>query len=1489
MTGQETDGVDGSVDSSDNSDRPNGISSVAGLTSANVPTSWNEAASRTLGAWNLGTATQAPVLRYADYDGATMGTAPSYTGGYRFHCARDAANAPAGATLVSNCGTLLPGVVAANVLDTTADISIISSTTGTAYVAVLTDGATAPTATAIKAAGAGSGGVAAAGNMEVTASARVSLNLTGLEEVTKYDAYIVVESDAGIFGRVMKADVDTLRVADADGNGLIEIGTLAELNNVRYNLAGTDYRASSGAIFSTLGCPADGCRGYELTADLDFDSDGDGGTWVRNSDGSFTLDTDDNNDDYFVIASDGSSGGWVPIGDCGVDRSCEDDSFSTADETADNAPFTAVFDGAGHTISGLAISRHTVTIGLFGFIGEGADIRNLGLVDNLAKYTGTSYASVGGLVGSSDGSITASYATGRAEGSDGDRDKVGGLVGSSSGSITASYATGRVEGGDGDRDAVGGLVGLMDSGSITITASYTTGEVGGGNGDNDKVGGLVGWQYGGSITASYSIGGADGGGGNSDDVGGLVGQTNGGAIIASYATGDTDGGDGNSDYVGALVGYQQGRDAITASWGFGSTTGEIVGSDGSIGRDGNSDRPSGVTSATGLASINVPSSWNTVASRTLGAWDFGTAAQLPALNYADYDGETMGTVPITAAYLFHCASDAVNTPIGAILVPNCGTLLPSVVADVLTTTADIHVVSTTTGTAYIAALADGAAPPTAAAIKAAQAGSGGVIAIGSATVTAGARASVSLTDLMENTMHDAYIVIESSAGILGRVIKIDVDTMAIVSAANVLPTTADINVISDIAGIAYVAVLADGSAVPAAADIKDARAGSGGVVAVGSVATTASVRATVNLTGLTADTSYDTYIVVESGGVFGTVMKVDVDTLRLADADGNGLIEIGTLAELNNVRHNLAGTSYLVGPGPTFSTLGCPAEGCRGYELTADLDFDADGDGSTWIQGSDGSFTLDTDDNNDDYFVIASDGSSGGWVPIGGDYFSPFNAVFDGAGHSISGLAILRDLAYIGLFGATGSGADIRNLSLVGNLAKQVGPPSSFPRTYIGGLVGWQTGGSITASRVTGRVEGGSGDESHVGGLVGSSDGSITASYATGCAEGSDGNRDRVGGLVGSSRDSIVASYAICDINGSAGDADFVGGLVGWQASGSIVASYATGAVDGGDGNYDNVGGLVGTSYDTSTIIASYATGDADGGEGDADHVGALVGFRSSGPITASWGFGSATGETAGVAGSVDDNGDSDRPNGVSSATGLTSANVPASWNEAASSTLGAWNFGTTSQPPALNYADYDGSGTSFHCASDADNAPDDAIIIPDCGTLIPGQRVQLAPAPISGSLVRTGIMRDALVMGSTWINGVVISGDYLNFLMAGGDSAGGGNVDDDSADAAVGTGVSLYVAGTGMTLASYAPNFCANKSLKGGQRWAHFDVRALVGTAVDMEIHDRGNTDTGIDIGIGIGNGAINDCGFITFDHFYQSDSFQGTSAGIVEQPDSR
>jgi len=118
-------------------------------------------------------------------------------------------------------------------------------------------------------------------------------------------------------------------------------------------------------------------------------------------------------------------------------------------------PFTGKLDGGGHKISNLTIDRPDQDyVGLFGVTGSGAVIRNLGLEN--VNVTGHDY--VGGLVGSSSGTITDSYAKGSVTANS----SAGGLVGNNAGTIMSSYATGTVM--TDDRYA-GGLVGT-NSGTI---------------------------------------------------------------------------------------------------------------------------------------------------------------------------------------------------------------------------------------------------------------------------------------------------------------------------------------------------------------------------------------------------------------------------------------------------------------------------------------------------------------------------------------------------------------------------------------------------------------------------------------------------------------------------------------------------------------------------------------------------------------------------------------------------------------------------------------------------------------------------------------------------------------------------------------------------------------------------------------------------------------------------------------------------------------
>ena len=221
---------------------------------------------------------------------------------------------------------------------------------------------------------------------------------------------------------------------DDDNDRLIEICYLEDLNAIRM----TNRSAS--------GCPSNGCVGYELVRDLDF-----------NDSASYSSAT--NRTRWTTRA------GWQPIGNS-------------------RNPFRERFDGNGYTISGLMIKRRGSNyIGLFGRTRGRAEITRIGLLN--VRIRGNN--SVGGLVGENEGSIANSYATGSVSGNE----DVGGLVGENEGSIANSYATSSVSG----SEDIGGLVGYSEG---TITNSYATGSVSG----SEDVGGLVGSNEG-TITNSY--------------------------------------------------------------------------------------------------------------------------------------------------------------------------------------------------------------------------------------------------------------------------------------------------------------------------------------------------------------------------------------------------------------------------------------------------------------------------------------------------------------------------------------------------------------------------------------------------------------------------------------------------------------------------------------------------------------------------------------------------------------------------------------------------------------------------------------------------------------------------------------------------------------------------------------------------------------------------------------------------------------------------
>ena len=1143
---------------------------------------------------------------------------------------------------------------------------------------------------------------------------------------------------------------------DVDGDGLIEIRTTTELDNVRYVLDGSGYQVGTNGTKNTQGCPEGVCRGYELVTNIDLASYG---------------------------ADHDNGAGWQPIGN-----------FS--------APFTAILDGNNFTIGNLTINRpREIGVGLFGGTRAPAEFKNVQLAQ--VNVTGNSF--VGGLVG--DGRnviITNSSVTGTVNGST----NIGGLVGDGRGAtITASYAMGTVNGnaniggllGEG-RDAtiiasyavanvsgggsvgglvgrsgrerrtltitasyavvnvsgvhdVGGLVGYAEDATIaassavananggifvgglaghftfgTITNSSATGTVNG----TDNIGGLVGHGRGSTITASYATGTVNG----TDNIGGLVGDGRFVNIIASYAIGTVNGsanisglvGDGRlatiiasyavvnvsgDDYVGGLLG--EGMNAtITNSYAVGmvkgtNNIGGLVGDGRSVNisasyavgtvsgrssvggllgdgqeatvtaaywdsevsgiRNGASGTPQLTrtlqlpTAATGIYANWTGSCPNDA---TMDVWDFGNTTQYPALNCPPGGADIQPRTQKEALEQLSVPAFDEDSPTAA---------NPILSYDSLT---EIFILSWTNPSSiakgvYFGSLDD--------------------------VIIRFCQNSLKQLCFSDNSLNidqgqgqtkiytrDDFAALGLMADIPYNYVEIELDytrgtnrnaTVALVNRKGVYfnpPLSADhvprgvaLNVSSVASdGTAQVTWLAPANTSAFTAlgeNLQEYK-----VTWFGDIRTDDPIEQTVPAETLIAtqnDFSKGEKVTVRVDAVYSTgqtamgtpVANRDRDGDSIADnmdvdVDGDGLIEIRTATELDNVRYVPDGSGYQAGTNGTKNTQGCPAGVCRGYELTANIDL--------------ASYGADYD-------------NGAGWQPIG-NIPAPFTAIFYGNNFTIDNLTINRPSEIgVGLFSGTSAPAELKNVRL-----PQVNVTGN---SFVGGLVGDGRDVIITNSSVTGTVNG----TENIGGLLGDGQGAtITASYAIGTVSGI----ENIGGLLGDGQGAtIIASYAVANVSGG----DYVGGLLGEGEFATIIASYAIVNVSGDDhvgglaghgnsvnitasyaavnvrGN-DYVGGLLGDGNGTS-ITASYAAVNVSGD----DHVGGLLGDGEGATITAAYWDSEVSGMSNGAYGTPQLTTALQSP---TAATGIYENWAGKCFNDA---TMDVWDFGNTTQYPALN------------------------------------------------------------------------------------------------------------------------------------------------------------------------------------------------------------
>lgn len=288
-----------------------------------------------------------------------------------------------------------------------------------------------------------------------------------------------------------------------------EVYQPAELTTDKYDIDGDDskdavYEISNagqlywfaGLVNGTLsGVPQNTSANAVLTADIVVNKN------VLKSDGT---------------VNEGTFKEWTPIG-----NTCNG-SYS---------PYTGIFEGQNHTISGLYFKQeNTSEVGFFGY--NGGKISNVGILNSY--FCG--FSRVGGVCGYNSSTITNCYNKGVVDGTADAAGSFGGVCGCNLGILTNCYNTGIVKG----QSFVGGVSGDNNK---TITNCYNTGIVSG----QSYVGGIDG-DNSGTITNCNNAGIVSG----KSYVGGVCGKnSNGGTVTNCNNTGEVR---GTSQYIGGLSG-----------------------------------------------------------------------------------------------------------------------------------------------------------------------------------------------------------------------------------------------------------------------------------------------------------------------------------------------------------------------------------------------------------------------------------------------------------------------------------------------------------------------------------------------------------------------------------------------------------------------------------------------------------------------------------------------------------------------------------------------------------------------------------------------------------------------------------------------------------------------------------------------------------------------------------------------------------------------
>lgn len=186
---------------------------------------------------------------------------------------------------------------------------------------------------------------------------------------------------------------------------------------------------------------------------------------------------------HYKLGTDISlTGSWTPIG-------------NATSPSASSGRFMGTFDGAGHTVSDMAISSTSSDCnGFFRVIGSGGTVKNL-ILEDCNVSSGNQY--VGSIAGYNHGTIE--YCHNRNGSVTGSNYYVGGIVGASVGPIIACSNSAEVTKSS-DNRRIGGITAYSES---IIIACYNRGKV---SSSGTYVGGIVGYGYNASVISCYNKG-----------------------------------------------------------------------------------------------------------------------------------------------------------------------------------------------------------------------------------------------------------------------------------------------------------------------------------------------------------------------------------------------------------------------------------------------------------------------------------------------------------------------------------------------------------------------------------------------------------------------------------------------------------------------------------------------------------------------------------------------------------------------------------------------------------------------------------------------------------------------------------------------------------------------------------------------------------------------------------------------------------------------